>query len=77
MQVDEALMRELRELASAAHLSQADVHRQALRFGLPVVREKLAEARAGAQPKLSLVEHARALSGFEPDTRPVHCAPRL
>jgi hypothetical protein len=40
LSVEEDLMRELREVAEALHLSPDDVHRQALRLGLPQVRAR-------------------------------------
>ena len=57
-----SLARELAATAAEIELSQADVIRQSLKLGLPVLR-----ARLGKKPRrrLSLVEHFKRLKGLE------------
>lgn len=75
MPFDESLMRELRELATSSHLSQADVHRQALRFGLPRVREALLSASVSILEPIPHAELTRYYSrpdDFEATVTPEH-----
>jgi hypothetical protein len=57
-----ALARDLAAAAAEIELSQADVIRQSIKLGLPVLR-----ARLGKRPRrrLSLVEHFKRLKGLE------------
>jgi hypothetical protein len=57
-----ALAQELAAIAAETELSQADVIRQSLKLGLPVLR-----ARLGKRPqrRLSLVEHFKRMKGLE------------
>jgi hypothetical protein len=57
-----ALARDLAATAAEIELSQADVIRQSLKLGLPVLR-----ARLGKSPRrrLSLIQHFKRLKGLE------------
>jgi hypothetical protein len=57
-----ALAQDLAATAAETELSQADVIRQSLKLGLPVLR-----ARLGKRPRrrLTLVEHFKRLKGLE------------
>lgn len=58
-------MREVQELAVAAHLSQADVLRQALQKGLPPLRESLGVMPVDDAPVVDAwVKRAEMLESF-------------
>ncbi len=69
LSVEEDLMRELRELARATQMSQEDMHRQALRLGLPQVRARL----LGIPPELLEPIPAAELDRYysRPDDEPL------
>lgn len=59
------MMREVQELAAAAHLSQTDVLRQALQKGLPPLRESLGMKPADDVPMVDAwVRRAETLESF-------------
>ena len=57
-----ALAQDLAATAAETELSQADVIRQSLKLGLPVLRARLGQR---PQRRLSLVEHFKRLKGLE------------
>jgi len=70
--LDDPLLQDIQSTAHAAHLSQADVMRQSIRFGLPIVRRRL-----NARP-FTLLEALKGLKGMEiPERRPLHLKRRV
>ena len=57
-----ALAEDIAATAAETELSQADVIRQSLKLGMPVLRARLGK---GPRRHLSLVEHFKRLKGLE------------
>lgn len=65
MPVEDSVMREVQELAAVAHISPADVLRQAVEKGLPPLRESFGMKPLSGPPDLdSWVRRAETLESF-------------